>query len=115
MQEIGTFKLWCVKHNSMDQTEKFKICVILIAGAEIRAFDPRRVPTLNCRITRERETLHLGCGNESDCNKDLGVQCLRNELLDDILTSECSKTHEQAGKKNPYSWNMFISCSQLEN
>ena len=71
-------------------------------GAEIRVFDPRRVPTLDCSITslKEEGVLDLGCDNESDCNEDLGVQCLRNELLDEILGSVRSTTHVQAGKKH---------------
>ena len=73
-------------------------------GAEIRAFDPRRVPTLNCSMTKEEEVLDLGCDNESDCNEDLGVQCLRNELLDEILGSEPT-THVQTGKRYSFIFN----------
>ena len=75
---------------------------LICSGAEIRAFDPRRVPTLNCNINREQGTLNLRCDNESDCSEDLGVQCLGNKLLNEILGGECSKTHVQAGKRYHY-------------
>ena len=80
-------------------------CIILwhphlfCPGAEIRAFDPRRVPTLNYSIMGEQATFDLECNNGSDCIEDLGVVCLKSDLLEEILGNECSKSHVQAGER----------------
>ena len=51
-------------------------------------------------MTKEGRIPNLRCDDESDCIEDLGIQCLRNELLDEILGSEHTTTQVQVGKRH---------------
>ncbi|XP_064397415.1 scavenger receptor cysteine-rich domain superfamily protein-like isoform X2 [Halichondria panicea] len=53
-------------------------------GAEVLVFNPRRVPTINCTIGDSGD---LSC-NEScdDGTTDLGIRCVRQEVLNQIST-----------------------------
>ncbi|XP_064397372.1 scavenger receptor cysteine-rich domain superfamily protein-like isoform X2 [Halichondria panicea] len=57
-------------------------------GAEVLVFNPRRVPTINCTISNSGD---LSC-NEScdDGTTDLGIRCVRQEVLDQEISVESS-------------------------
>ena len=60
------------------------INLLFCAGAEVLVFNPRRVPTINCTIGDSGD---LSC-NEScdDGTTDLGIRCVRQEVLNQIST-----------------------------
>ncbi|XP_064397379.1 scavenger receptor cysteine-rich type 1 protein M160-like isoform X1 [Halichondria panicea] len=57
-------------------------------GAEVLVFNPRRVPTINCTIS---DSGNLSC-NEScdDGTTDLGIRCVRQEVLNQKISVESS-------------------------
>ena len=62
----------------------FHLSLLFCAGAEVLVFNPRRVPTINCTIS---DSGNLSC-NEScdDGTTDLGIRCVRQEVLNQIST-----------------------------
>ena len=66
----------------------FHLSLLFCAGAEVLVFNPRRVPTINCTISNSGD---LSC-NEScdDGTTDLGIRCVRQEVLDQEISVESS-------------------------
>ncbi len=76
------------------------------AGAEVRVFNPRRVPTISCTISDSGELI---CNKRDDGITDLGIRCIRREVLD--LTLNDSTTAKQPSIRYKHG---TTQCIQLQ-